>query len=322
MFRRAQAVSVSLLFAAAASPANAAPDYKFVLADEYVRNYFGTARLAPDTGINGGIFTTPNSLAGDRVTQNFVTAAGTYEFPENKWAWGMFQPLIHANLGGMFYDERLPEPANGSAGDKTDGLSVAANVTAGIRWRPWHRTTLAVHLGYGYMYAENNYTANTPESQAAAAIADGSSRNWSANVLNSSTELSAAQSLPFSPDAWGDSEDAPASARIRFKTSFANVKNIGIHGTRNDQRRFVNSYFWTNGIELFLPVIEIGGAQLFAEPFIRRTDMFDDGHNAIAGDSHFYEAGARIGCNAVALSGSAFWGDDFSGWQASLTFRF
>lgn len=312
------------------SPAQTA-GYKTVMADEFVRGFFATQRLAQTSGTTGGVFSAPSSLSGTDIDQRFVNLAGQYDFPWYHWDIGDVQPVIRAVLGGTWYDGTAPAPMPGGTPDDTAGLAFSLSLGGGVHWRPWRHTTVSASLSYGYLYSENNYTYNTAASQALAPQFDGSSRNWFAHALTGNTTVGVEQSLPLGPGAWEESEDAPRSPRLRLASQFASITVLGFYGDTNDQQRYVTAYAWTNGIELFLPLGALGERHLFLAPFVQRTDMMGDGRRSLAGNKHFYQAGVRAeffndtgwaGNDTFYLTGAALWGEGFNGWQVGAGLQF
>jgi hypothetical protein len=205
-------------------------------------------------------------------------------------------------------------------------------------------------MGLGAQYGENAFRYHSGESRAVAASLPEGVRDWFAITITNSTAFSITQEIPLGGAFFDTPADDPRSPRLLLEAVGTNTNVYGIYGTSNKQNRFVNTFLWTLGAELAMPVAEYGGHLWAFSPYFRYNNMHDDGNTALSRDKVFYRAGARLtrvettnpfagdgaegdallaaGKSAAArppsvtLDISAFWGEAISGVQTSVSWTF
>ncbi|MDR2429487.1 MAG: hypothetical protein LBD14_01050 [Puniceicoccales bacterium] len=320
-----------LIFPCATS---AQADYKRVVSDEFVRGYISTQGTfaSPEhdthTGITGGVFTTPSALSGGDINQAFANTTAHYHWGWHTTKLGDVRPLLRISAAGAHYAGRARDE-NGLLNNSVKGATVSLGAGYGIHWRPWPNTTVSIRMNYAYLYTENDYTYANGSMKAG----DGSTRNWFAHTISSTTELGVRQTLPLASDSW-DGENAGKNIPcLILSTNITSLSMFGAYGKTRHQQRYASPFIITNGCELGLPLIINLGPALRTTLFVERTDILGDGRRSLTRDKCFYRAGLRLGTshtnNApqnwnddIQLSASAIWGKGLNGCQIGIGLQF
>ncbi|MDR2844786.1 MAG: hypothetical protein LBV28_01695, partial [Puniceicoccales bacterium] len=301
--------------------------YREVVADEFVRQFLVSQYFSQELGVSGGTLSLPGSLSDSDINQQFINISGRHASSWDLWYKGLLQMRTQLTFGAAWNDDKVPVPAAGLVPDRTQSTSVSGSFGNGFRWRRWSHTTAILYTDIGLQYLQNRYNYNSPQSWSLAPARDGSTRNWFAATLTSITEIGIHQSIPLVPGVWKEGEDEPVSPWLRFHTKFSNISQIGFYGRNSDQRRFVSSFVWTSGVEVYVPLGTHQGKDFFLAPFFQFSDMHDDGNRSITRDGHLYRAGTRLGfrnktdmrdLDSVHLTGTAYLGKGLTGWQVGM----
>jgi hypothetical protein len=305
--------------------------YRKVVADEFLRQFLVSQYFARELGVTGGTLSLPGSLSDSDINQQFVNISGRHASAWDPWYDGLLQMRTQLTFGAAWNDDKVPVPAAGHVSDRTQSTSLSGSLGNGFRWRRWSHTTAIFYTDIGLQYLQNRYNYNSPQSWSLATTRDGSARNWFATALTGITEIGIYQSIPLVPGAWKEDEDAPVSPWLRFHTIFTNTSQFGFYGRNSDQRRFVSSFIWTSGVEVYVPLGTHREKHFFLAPFFQFSDMHDDGNRAITQDGHLYRVGTRLGfrnktdirnLDSVYLAGTAYLGKDLTGWQVGIALSF
>lgn len=322
----------TLLLGTSALPAFAQQaGYRKVIADEFTRQFLASQVFSRELGVTGGVLSAPSSLSDSNINQQFVNISGRHASTWDERFGGLLQFRTQLTFGAAWNEDRVPVPAAGVTPDRTQSTSFSGSIGDGFRWRRWSHTTFTLYTDIGLEYLQNRYSYNSPESRALAPARDRSTRNWFAIALASLTEVGWNQSIPLVPGAWNESEDAPESPWLRFHTRFANICQFGFYGRNSDQRRFVNTFIWTSGVELYIPLGTHNEKPAFATPFFQFSDMHDDGNRSLTGDGYLYRAGVHVGfrnkteyrdIDTFYVTSTAYWGKGLTGWQVGMGLSF
>ena len=308
--------------------------YKRIVSDEFVRGYLSTQGIfaSPEnsvhTAITGGLFTSPSALSDGDIDQAFANAT-----THHRWGWhttklGDIQPFLRVSAGGAHYKGDARDE-NALFNDAVTGETVSLSAGYGIRWRPWPNTTVSIGMNYGYLYTKNDYTY----AHGSTVSGDGSTRNWFAHAITSTTELGVRQAFPLMSDSWDGVASDKGIPCLVLSSNITNLSMFGAYGETHHQQRYVASIILTNNLELDLSLSTDFDPSLRATIFVERTDILCDGRHSLTRDKCFYRAGLRLGTwhkgkdtanwsNDVHLAAAAIWGKGLNGWQIGIGLQF
>jgi len=297
-------LAVAGLFAMSPPAARAAEpltDYKTVVADEFMRDFLVmNAWLPRGSCLSGAGFRAPSRLTGGDINIGAAAAQFNWEATWEKWSTGRLQAGIAVSAGGVWSRGLADAPDGVSPPDRFRGASCGVTLITPLRLRLWRRTTFSLEMATGYQFSDNDWRYNSASSAANAPALDGGPRNWEAHVLTNLTTLSVEQFIPLTSAGFDESADFPRSPRLALLAKCANANLFGFWGRTNDQERFVNSYLWTVGAEVFLPVAERAGRLFFIAPSARFNSLHDDANRSMSTDRMFWRFGLEAGWNRLA----------------------